>query len=182
MRFTRSKVSILFSLVALAAVVTAFAVSGAWQGTGAQAAASTKASSTHAIIPCATANGSRFCTEVYDSEAVFGENIYVGHDEPSTLFYSNVPGSGNRMQYQLKLPSDPPPAPITDRSYNFQLHPAFWFGMAMCDTQSFPEQISTCAPDSDKNIVDPALSAKHAGQGFMEMQFYPPGWVKWPAG
>ncbi|HEU0001497.1 MAG TPA: hypothetical protein VFQ36_11385, partial [Ktedonobacteraceae bacterium] len=127
---------------------------------------------------------SPICSEVYDSEAVFGENVYVGHDEPSTLFYSNVAGSGNRMRYQLTLPKDPTPtAPQTPgKSYNFQLHPAFWFGMAMCDTQSFPEQVSTCAPDSDKNIVDPAVSPNHPGTAFMEMQFYPPGWVTWPAG
>src|SRR5207302_8109753 len=66
-------------------------------------------------------------------------------------------------------------------SFNFQLHPAFWFGMAMCDVQSYPEQVSTCAPDSDSNIVDPAVSPKHPGTAFMELQFYPPGWVKWPA-
>src|SRR5579875_3157107 len=128
--------------------------------------------------------GSPICTEVYDSESVFGEDIYVGHDEPSTLFYSNVPGSGNRMQYRLTLPEDPPPsAPLTPgKTFNFELHPAFWFGMAMCDTQSFPEQISTCTPDSNSNIVDPAVSPKHAGQAYMEMQFYPPGWAPWPAG
>jgi hypothetical protein len=54
--------------------------------------------------------------------------------------------------------------------------------MAMCDTQSFPELLSTCTPDSDKNIVDPAVSPRHPGEAFMEMQFYPPGWVPWPAG
>ncbi len=86
------------------------------------------------------------------------------------------------MQYELTLPKDPPPTPIPGRTYNFQLHPAFWFGMAMCDTQSFPEQVSTCTPDSDSNIVDPAKSAAHPGMAFMEMQFYPPGWAPWPAG
>ena len=135
----------------------------------------------HPAMNCET--HSTTCTEVYDSEAVFGEDVYVGHDEPSTLFYSNQPGSGNSMKYVLTLPKDPPPSPITSgTSFNFQLHPAFWFGMAMCDTQSFPEQLSTCTPDSDKNIVDPAISSQHPGTAFMEMQFYPPGWVKWPAG
>ena len=108
-------------------------------------------------IDCST--GRPTCTEVYDSEAVFGKNAYVGHDEPSTLFYSNVPGSGNRMRYQLTLPKDPSPSLATTPGvgYNFQLHPAFWFGMAMCDTQSYPEQVTVPAPpDSDINIVDPA--------------------------
>jgi hypothetical protein len=52
--------------------------------------------------------------------------------------------------------------------------------MALCDTQSYPEQISTCTPDSDSNILDPAVSPKHAGTAFLELQFYPPGWVPWP--
>jgi hypothetical protein len=47
--------------------------------------------------------------------------------------------------------------------------------MAMCDTQSYPEQVSTCTPDSDSNIVAPQ---QHAGTAFTELQFYPPGWVE----
>jgi hypothetical protein len=54
--------------------------------------------------------------------------------------------------------------------------------MAMCDVQSYPEQLSTCTPNSDKNIVDPAISAKHPGTAFMELQFYPPGWAPKPFG
>jgi hypothetical protein len=180
MRFTRSKVSIAFSFVALAAIVTAFAVSGAFKGaTSATNAHAASASSTHYTLNCASATQNENCAEVYDS-SVFG--YYVGHDEPSTLFYSNVPGSGNQMRYEMWLPSDPPPTPEVGRSYNFELHPAFWFGMAMCDTQSYPELLSNCTPDSDKNIADPAITPKHTGQAFMEMQFYPPGWVEWPAG
>jgi hypothetical protein len=118
------------------------------------------------------------CTEVADSESVFGENVYVGHDEPSTLFYSQVAGSGNRMQYRLTVPKDPPGKFSTAKSYNVQLHPAFWFGMAMCDTQSYPEQVSGCRPDSDTNIVDPTVSPKHPGTAFTELQFYPPGFVR----
>jgi hypothetical protein len=138
-------------------------------------------STARAHINCAT--GDSRCTEVYDSEAVFGEGHYIGHDEPSTLFYSNRPGSGNRMQWRLTLPRDPSPTdPLTPgKSFNFQLHSAFWFGMAMCDTQSYPEQVSTCTPDSDSNIVDPAVSPNHPGVAFMEMQFYPPGWVPFEA-
>jgi hypothetical protein len=128
--------------------------------------------------------GATTCTEVWDPEAVFGKDHYIGHDEPSTLFYSNQAGSGNQMRYKLTLPRDPSPSNPTQRgkSFNFELHPAFWFGMAMCDTQSYPEQLDTCTPDSDTNIVDPAISPKHPGTAFMEMQFYPPGWILWPAG
>jgi hypothetical protein len=98
------------------------------------------------------------------------------------LFDSNVPGSGNHMSYNVTLPTDPsatnPTAP--GKSYQFELSGADWFGMAMCDTQSDPEQVSTCPPDSDKNILDPAVSPAHVGQAYMEMQFYPPGWIPWP--
>lgn len=145
------------------------------------AASPAHAAARHYTLNCAT---SAMCTEVQDPEEVFGEGNYVGHDEPSVLFYSNQPGAGNEMTYQLTLPTDPSTTnPLTPgKSFNFQLHPAFWFGMAMCDTQSYPEQVSTCAPNSDSNIVDPAVSPKHPGTAFMELQFYPPGWVSWPAG
>ena len=134
---------------------------------------------------------SQLCSEVWDPEAVFGSDKYVGHDEPSTIFYSNTPGSGNRNQYLLQLPKDPPTLPDgTDSggTVNFQLHPAFFFGMAMCDSQSAPEFTNQCAPDTDANIFDDADPAsphyigRHPGAAFMEMQFYPPGWAQWPAG
>jgi hypothetical protein len=52
--------------------------------------------------------------------------------------------------------------------------------MALCATQSYPEQVSTCTPDSDSNILDPTVSPNHAGTAFVELQLYPPGWVPWP--
>jgi hypothetical protein len=79
------------------------------------------------------------CTEVANSIGYHGG--YTGHDEPSLLFYSNAQGSGNSMTYSLTLPTDPPTLPTqggTGGTFNFQLHPAFWFGMAMCDDQSSP--------------------------------------------
>jgi hypothetical protein len=124
---------------------------------------------------------------------------YIGHDEPSVLFYSQKAGSGNDNTYLLTLPKDPPVRPIQDGSggtWNFQLHPAFWFGMALCDNQSAPNPRYSgaayrnvpCTPNSDTNIFtntsasDPHYLGKHPGTAFMEMQFYPPGWVKWPVG
>ena len=118
------------------------------------------------------------------------EGRYVGHDEPSVLFYSNVPGSGNSSVYRLRLPKDPPRLPTQDGSggtFNFQLRPAFWFGMAMCDSQSFPNPGQPCTPDSDANIFDSANPAaadyigKHPGTAFMEMRSILPV-VLWPAG
>ena len=117
--------------------------------------------------------GRVLCTEVQDYYHAFG-HTYVGHDEPSVLYYSNVPGAGNRDSWKVILPKDPPRQVVPGRSWSFQLTPAFWFGMAMCDTQSYPEVVSTCTPDSDSNITP---LAQHAGTAFMELQFYPPGWV-----
>src|SRR5579862_9838730 len=89
---------------------------------------------------------SRTCLDVQD-QSIFDQ--YTGHDEPSTLFYSNTPGSGNRMQYNVTLPTDPSPSKPTTKSYQFELNGALWFGLALCDTTSYPEQVSTCTPDSD---------------------------------
>ena len=131
----------------------------------------------HAHIDCAE---STICAEVGQYEEVFGHNYYVGHDEPSTLFYSNTPGSGNRMRYTLTLPRDPSPSNpnIAGKSYDFELGSTIWFGLSMCDTQSYPEQVKTCTPDSDSNIK--SNLAETPGSAFTELQFYSPGWVGWP--
>jgi hypothetical protein len=125
---------------------------------------------------------------------------YIGHDEPATLFYSHKPGSGNDVTYQIVLPKDPPTRPTQDGSggtYNFQLFPAFWFGMILCDPNGSPNPdgaaltghaTKPCTPDSDSNIANsenpasPNYFGIGPGQAYMEMQFYPPGWVNWPAG
>lgn len=174
------------TLVAFSVVICSMVLTGLWYGslTPAAHAAPTKttANSQHYHVDCSSGNPT--CTEVWDSQQVFGANYYVGHDEPSTLFYSNQAGAGNQMRYGLTLPSDPSPSnPLNpNKSFNFQLHIAFWFGMAMCDTQSYPELLSNCTPDSNKNIVDPAISPKHPGTAFTELQFYPPGWAIKPFG
>jgi hypothetical protein len=131
------------------------------------------------------------CAEVFDSIGYGG--AYTGHDEPSVLFYSNVAGAGNTGVYLLQLPKDPPTLPKQDGTggtFNFQLRPAMWVGMALCDDQSAPNpggsSVSAnipCTPDSDGNIFDgsdptkPDYIGKHPGTAFMEMQFYPPGWL-----
>jgi len=107
------------------------------------------------------------------------------------LFYSNVSGSGNSYVSKLVLPTDPPTFP-TDANpkgtggptiWNFQLHPAFWYGMALCDSESSPLFTHRCEPDTDSNIFDsgdphlPRYIGRHPGTAFLELQFYPPGWV-----
>ncbi len=56
--------------------------------------------------------------------------------------------------------------------------------MTLCDTESAPEFTKTCTPDSDKNDLtgtNPKAAnyiGKHPGNAFMELQFYPPGYVE----
>ena len=130
------------------------------------------------------------CTETAEPWNYQGQ--YTGHDEPSLLFYSNTAGAGNSNLYQLTLPTEPKALPNqsgTGGTMNIQLHPAFWFGMAMCDDQSAPNPGGSsvgaqipCTPDSDSNIfagTTPGASdymGLTPGSAFMEMQFYPPGW------
>lgn len=130
---------------------------------------------------------SGLCTDTYLHKSYDGK--YVGHDEPSLLFYSDTPGAGNSSIYRLTLPKDSPVLPTQDGkggTWNFQLHPAFWLGMAICDSQSFPEFTKKCEPNTDENIFDDAdpdsqrFIGKHPGTAFLEMQFYPPGWIGSP--
>jgi hypothetical protein len=129
--------------------------------------------------------GSPICAEAVD--ALGYEGTYTGHDEPSILFYSDTPGSGNNQRYRLVVPADPPTMPTQDGTggtFNFQDRIAFWFGMDLCDNQSAPEFThAPCTPNSDTNIFDGADPSKanyighHPGTAFLELQFYPPGWV-----
>jgi len=144
-----------------------------------------------ALLDCSDQTGV-LCSEVFDPIGYGGS--YTGHDEPALLFYSDVPGSGYTGIYRLRLPKDPPTPPSqngTGGTFNFMLHPTFWVGMAMCDDQSAPNPGGSvvganilCTPDSDSNIfdgTDPTKAdyiGKHPGTAFMEMQFYPPGWVR----
>ena len=74
----------------------------------------------------------------------------------------------------MRLPIDPTKAPtasgsVTDYS---ELSVAPWYGLAMCDPHSYPQ--NPCKPDSDSNL-GAINNPKDAGSAFMEMQFYPPG-------
>ena len=90
--------------VAGAMAITPVVAGGAVSQAGASTHARTHVTvSRHAHINCS--NASAMCTEVANSYDVFGH--YVGHDEPSVLFNSDVPGSGNHMSYNVVLPKDP---------------------------------------------------------------------------
>src|SRR5207247_1679744 len=54
--------------------------------------------------------------------------------------------------------------------------PAIWFGLTMCDNESYPEGTKVCKPDSNSNIQVPPRP-DHAGAAFTELQFYPPGYA-----
>jgi hypothetical protein len=149
----------------------------------AQTSAAKTAANAHMTVRCGTEDPALpiQCPDVYNPETTFGH--YVGHDEPGVWDYSNVPGSGNRARWTLHVPTDPPPNPVPGAdSYSFEQHVAFWFGMSLCASQSYPEQISTCKPDSDSNIVDPKVSPDHPGSAYLELQFYPPGYTVMPSG
>jgi hypothetical protein len=102
---------------------------------------------------------------------------YVGHDEPSVKFLSNAPGSANTMTYVMKLAVDPKATPTVNSpkvSKYAELSPAPWFGMAICDPKSYPQ--NPCTPDSDANS-GASNNPQAAGSAFMELQFYAPGFT-----
>ena len=149
---------------------------------------------------CADPNNNWEDLPNYDQLVKSGVRLapYIGHDEPMLQFFSNRHGAGNNMTYQLRLPKEPPTTPKQNGSGGndtFQQRITFWFGMQLCDDQGSPNvggvkghPAIPCKPNSDSNIY--ASTDKNnshyfgfgPGQGFMEMQFYPPGWAPWPAG
>jgi hypothetical protein len=133
------------------------------------------------LDPCQSVHSTCADVERYD------QGNYVGHDEPSVEFKSNLPGSGNDMTYTTVLPSDPKVQPnasgVGGTTWNFELRPTFWFGLTLCDSQSAPEFTTQCTPDSDSNNLvgtnpnAPDYIGNHPGNAFMELQFYGPGYV-----
>jgi hypothetical protein len=115
-----------------------------------------------------------------DARAFEDNDHYIGHDEPAIEFYSTTAGSGNSARYEMSVPTDPAAPPngsVAGPVWNFQTHVAPWFGMVMCDSDSFPETTKICVPDSDTNNVPEVPTADHAGTAYMELQFYPPGYA-----
>ena len=110
---------------------------------------------------------------------------YIGHDEPDLNFTSSQPGSGDNVTWTVTLPTDPAALPTvanpgSDVTHTFELTPALWFSMALCDPNSYP--LNPCTPNSDSNApapeclqVFPCHNYLGGGNAFMELQFYPPG-------
>jgi hypothetical protein len=157
---------------------------------GAATATSQAGSQAHAVTAAAESYKAPLCESNHslcaDSQR-YPNGKYVGHDEPSLEFKSNLPGSGNDVTYTMVLPRDPKTQPNASgaggTTWNFQLRPTFWFGMTLCDSQSAPEFTTNCTPDSDSNNLvssnpnSPKYIGKHPGNAFMELQFYGPGYV-----
>ncbi len=137
------------------------------------------------------------CTDIrgYDNEwnantwsgRFYDNGYYIGHDEPDMTFLSDTPGSGDNVTWNETVPLDPSAAPTvstpgSDVTHWFELGPAPWFSMAMCDPNSDPQ--TPCKPESDSNAptcVGGQTTDCNPGGGsaFMEMQLYPPGMPPW---
>jgi hypothetical protein len=103
---------------------------------------------------------------------------YIGHDEPSVRFISNVPGSGNNVTMSERLPIDPAAKPTvahpgSDITHWFELTIAPWISITVCDPDSAP--LLPCKPRSDSNA--PRGNYPGGGAAFVELQFYPPGFA-----
>jgi hypothetical protein len=103
---------------------------------------------------------------------------YIGHDEPSVRFVSNRPGTGDNVTFVETLGVDPSAAPTvatpgSDITHNFELSIAPWFSTDVCDPNSYP--LLPCTPNSDANA--PHGLYPGGGAGFVELQFYPPGFA-----
>jgi hypothetical protein len=101
---------------------------------------------------------------------------YIGHDEPSVRFISSQPGSGSTVTFAESLPVEPRALPTVakpghDVTHTFELSPAPWFSIDVCDPNSTP--MLPCTPGSDANA--PSANSPGAGAAFVELQFYPPG-------
>ncbi|MGN6166956.1 MAG: hypothetical protein ACTHQQ_02120 [Solirubrobacteraceae bacterium] len=123
--------------------------------------------------------GGAICAEVHGASPgghLYDNGYYIGHDEPTIQFYSRQPGSSNNITWVQTLPRDPqrPPTvngPRKDVTHFFELMPALWYSMALCDPRSYPQL--PCTPDSDSN--SPSGPYPGGGSAFLELQFYPPG-------
>ena len=171
--------ALLGSLIASALIALTPQVAQAAGSTGSWHAAPKGGLDCNGFSPVQTTYRQLWCTEIAaNDENGFEDNgHYVGHDEPDIGFFSIQRGSSNNMTYQTVLPVDPSTPPSTafgGSTHEFELTPAIWFGLTMCDTQSYPEGSKVCKPDSDSNVQVPPRP-NHAGAAFMELQMYPAG-------
>ncbi len=119
----------------------------------------------------APVNNHLLCLQPAGKNGVFTDNgWYVGHDEPGMGFLSSRPGSANNFEFKTLLPKNNLSA---GGHPSFQDYPTFWISVEVCDNNSYPQ--NPCLPNSDSNLGQ-GKSPKDAGSGFVELQFYAPGW------
>jgi hypothetical protein len=135
----------------------------------------------YSTIQRSATNRKLACTDIrglHPNERFYDNGHYIGHDEPSIRFLSTQPGSGGDVTFSERLPLDPAAKPTVghpghDVTHWFELSVAPWYGMSICDPNSYPQ--TSCTPNSDSNA--PHGSFPGGGAAFMEMQFYPPGFA-----
>ncbi len=91
---------------------------------------------------------------------------------------SNRPGSADNFRFVERLGTDPSALPTvthpgSDVTHYFELTPAPWISLTVCDPNSAPQQ--PCTPESDSNA--PSATSPGGGAAFVELQFYPPGFA-----
>jgi hypothetical protein len=143
---------------------------------------------------CADIRGFQGVQNANSEDGRFYDNgHYIGHDEPSVTYLSSTAGSGDNVTWTETLGKDPAALPTVqtpgkDVTHFFELTPAPWFAMDVCDSNSYPQL--PCTPRSDRNapshdcIFGPCKNKyPGAGAAFVELQFYPPGWTPpWTVG
>src|SRR2546429_1444468 len=112
------------------------------------AAASCQYRSCGLSSPVRTSMFAMFCA----SETSRSVKRRISADRKSTRLNSSH-GYISYAVFCLKKTDDPAGAFRNTTSYNIALHPAFWFGVAMCDTFSYPQTVSTRKPDRDRTAV-----------------------------
>src|SRR5712692_3835062 len=91
----------------------------------------------------------------------YDNGYYIGHDEPSVQFFSDVPGSGYNLEWAITLPpADPAPNQNGSVVATFELYRTIWFSLALCDPWSYPQ--NACTPESDSNIGGPWPASQSA--------------------
>jgi hypothetical protein len=176
--------AVIFVIAAMFAIVLPGAASAAGGSVPARGALDCNGDSLiqqalHAPTACADIRGFNNVSNANTWDGRFYDNgKYIGHDEPDMTFLSDKSGSGNDVTWTEVLPRDPSAAPTvahpgSDVSHWFELTPAPWFSMALCDSESYP--LTPCTPESDANAPTPGSTSSGGGSAFMEMQLYPPG-------
>jgi hypothetical protein len=96
-----TRLAVLSALLAVVAVSLLAASSSASSGSTSTSSGASR--TCRIVLP--------LCTDPSDPINDIAGGPYVGHDEPSILFYDKRHGSGNDVTYNIRLPKDPPTMP-----------------------------------------------------------------------